>query len=399
MNVDSMAKKAAKGSGKAMRRLYDEFKGSAYFFCKLIAGEEKAGDAVRKSFAEAWKLISAEKGDTRGFESILQANFVKHSKNNAIPPAGSAAAGESEAVSAIKTLPDKQRIAVLMTYLYGTNAKAIAGAVKMNEDAVVDTVKAGRESMAKSLAQAHPEDGDKSIDIRLANIGSELRAAAARETVPQSVDEAVYADIEKRSTDHKLTKKQVIIVAIGAILIIAAFAAMFWPESIEQMRHVEIEIEGYGTIYVELDPNEAPITVENFISLAEEGFYDGLTIHRIVPGFVIQGGDPEGTGSGGSGEPIKGEFEMNGVENNISHTRGVISMARATDFDSATSQFFIVHEDSSSVLDGRYAAFGRVTEGMDIVDAIVEDAVIEDEESGYVAPENQPVIKEVRVVD
>ena len=90
---------------------------------------------------------------------------------------------------------------------------------------------------------------------------------------------------------------------------------------------------------------------------------------------------------------------MNGVENNISHTRGVISMARATDFDSATSQFFIVHEDSSSVLDGRYAAFGRVTEGMDIVDAIVEDAVIEDEESGYVAPENQPVIKEVRVVD
>ena len=116
--------------------------------------------------------------------------------------------------------------------------------------------------------------------------------------------------------------------------------------------HVEIDVQDYGVISVELDGDVAPITVENFMKLANEGFYDGLTFHRIIDGFMIQGGDPTGTGMGGSDETIKGEFSANGVENDLSHTRGVISMARSQDYDSASSQFFIVQQDST-YLDGQ----------------------------------------------
>ena len=124
--------------------------------------------------------------------------------------------------------------------------------------------------------------------------------------------------------------------------------------------HAKIKVKDYGTIEVELDGDTAPITVANFIKLVNEKFYDGLTFHRIMSGFMIQGGDPLGNGTGGSDETIKGEFSSNGVENNISHKRGVISMARSSDPDSASSQFFIMHQDST-YLDGEYAAFGKVT--------------------------------------
>lgn len=158
---------------------------------------------------------------------------------------------------------------------------------------------------------------------------------------------------------------------------------------------VEIVVADYGTIVVELDADVAPITVNNFIDLAKDGFYDGLTFHRIIDGFMIQGGDPLGDGTGGSSDTITGEFESNGVENNISHLRGVISMARTQEPNSATSQFFIMHEDAT-YLDGAYAGFGIVTSGMDIVDAIVEATKVEDS-NGTVLSQNQPVITTVRV--
>lgn len=132
---------------------------------------------------------------------------------------------------------------------------------------------------------------------------------------------------------------------------------------------VIIEMENGKKIKVELDPASAPISCENFEKLVREGFYDGLIFHRVIKGFMIQGGCPQGTGTGGPGYTIKGEFSANGVENPIRHTRGVVSMARSADPDSAGSQFFIVHEDAPH-LDGQYAAFGRVTEGMDVVDEI-----------------------------
>ncbi|MBQ7828617.1 MAG: peptidylprolyl isomerase [Clostridia bacterium] len=157
--------------------------------------------------------------------------------------------------------------------------------------------------------------------------------------------------------------------------------------------NVQIEMEGGGIIKLELYPDVAPITVENFVNLANEGFYEGLIFHRVISGFMIQGGDPTGTGMGGSPNTIKGEFKMNGVENDLSHERGVISMARTMDPNSASSQFFICHADAK-FLDGQYAAFGRVTEGIEIVDEIADVPT---------GPNDRPrfdmVMKSVTVID
>ncbi len=162
--------------------------------------------------------------------------------------------------------------------------------------------------------------------------------------------------------------------------------------------HVVISVQNYGDIAVELDGDSAPVTVQNFVDLAQSGFYDGLTFHRVINGFMIQGGDPQGNGTGGSDQTIKGEFSANGVQNKITHTRGTISMARnSVSYDSASSQFFIMHQDAD-YLDGQYAAFGHVTDGMDVVDAIAENTPVTDN-NGTVAPENQPVITSVKVVD
>ena len=163
------------------------------------------------------------------------------------------------------------------------------------------------------------------------------------------------------------------------------------------IHHAEISIQDYGVVKVELDGDTAPITVQNFIDLANAGFYDGLTFHRIIDGFMIQGGDPNGDGTGGSEKEIVGEFTSNGYENNISHKKGVISMARASDPNSASSQFFIVQEDSE-FLDGEYAAFGHVTEGQDIVDKIAKDAEPIDD-NGTIPKENQPVITSIKITD
>lgn len=160
---------------------------------------------------------------------------------------------------------------------------------------------------------------------------------------------------------------------------------------------VEIDVEDYGKITVELDADIAPITVTNFVDLVKDKFYDGITFHRIIEGFMIQGGDPTGTGYSGSSQNIRGEFASNGVENTISHVRGVISMARSDDYNSASSQFFIVHEDST-FLDGNYAAFGKVIEGMEVVDEIAENTKVEDS-NGTVLKENQPVISSIRIIE
>lgn len=180
-----------------------------------------------------------------------------------------------------------------------------------------------------------------------------------------------------------------------------------------------ITVKDMGKITVELDGETAPITTENFVKLAKSGFYDGLTFHRVISGFMVQGGDPNGDGTGGSDNDIKGEFSANGVENNIKHLRGVISMARSGSvyeqylaggyklsdlpaeakqdieraMNSASSQFFIMHKDSPH-LDGNYAAFGHVTSGMEVVDKIADETPVTDN-NGTVTKENQPVIESV----
>lgn len=185
----------------------------------------------------------------------------------------------------------------------------------------------------------------------------------------------------------------------SALLLTVALSLILLSASCSSVKNytVEIEIENYGTITAVLDGKAAPITVKNFVTLAKDGFYEGVSFHRIINGFMMQGGDPDGDGIGGSSKTIKGEFSANGVNNSISHTRGTLSMARATGYDSASSQFFIMHQDNAN-LDGLYAAFGRVTDGIEIVDEIcTKTPVIGD--NGYVEPGNRPIIKEIRVID
>ena len=195
--------------------------------------------------------------------------------------------------------------------------------------------------------------------------------------------------------------KRIVSILLCAVLLLGTLS-LFGCGKVEPA-YVEIDVENYGKIVVYVDPTYAPITVKNFLSLVDDGFYDGLTFHRIIDGFMIQGGDPKGDGSGDSGKEIKGEFSANGVTNPRRHKRGVISMARGGhSMDSASCQFFIVHEDSPH-LDGQYAAFGYVVEGMEVVDAIVQYIVdnpqyLKDSNGGVIAA-YQPRITSIRRVD
>ena len=198
-------------------------------------------------------------------------------------------------------------------------------------------------------------------------------------------------------------KKIIILLLISFLFITGcSFKDLFVHENekieyLEGKVNVEIDVKDYGIIKLELDADTAPITVTNFVDLVNEKFYDGLTFHRVVGNFMIQGGDPDHNGTGGSDKEIKGEFKSNGIENNISHKRGVISMARSNDPNSASSQFFIVHQDST-FLDGNYAAFGHVTEGIEVVDKIVQ-AINPTEEDIEIAYQNQPVINSIKVIE
>ena len=169
-------------------------------------------------------------------------------------------------------------------------------------------------------------------------------------------------------------------------------------DKITGTHHATITVEKFGEIEIELYGDKAPITVKNFMDLANDGFYDGLTFHRIIENFMIQGGCPKGDGTGDSGQNIKGEFANNGVDNDISHVRGVISMARGGyDNNSGSCQFFIVHQDSPH-LDGDYAAFGKVTKGMDVVDQIATETEVYGG-NGEVMSYHQPVIKTIKIID
>lgn len=210
---------------------------------------------------------------------------------------------------------------------------------------------------------------------------------------------------EKEQKNKKLLWIILGCVGIAALALVLIFAIPWggsdetFTPSASDTHHVAIEIKDFGTITLELDADAAPITVANFLELAESGFYDGLTFHRIIEGFMMQGGDPEGTGRGGSDKDIKGEFASNGWNNPIAHTRGTVSMARSDMPDSASSQFFICHQDAPH-LNGKYAAFGHVTEGMDVVDAVCAyGATVVIDGNGTVPAEAQPVIVSVKVID
>lgn len=204
--------------------------------------------------------------------------------------------------------------------------------------------------------------------------------------------------------------KKVISLLLALVVIFSFAACTVTPDDSEKPAEADatdlvsgnpvatITVKDYGTMKVELYYDKAPNTVLNFISLANKGFYDGLTFHRIYAGFMIQGGCPEGNGTGDPGYSIKGEFSSNGFDNDLVHERGVISMARSNHPDSAGSQFFIMHEDSPH-LDGQYAAFGKVIEGLDVLDAVAESEVTINMSSGEMSTPVKPVVIESITVD
>ena len=202
---------------------------------------------------------------------------------------------------------------------------------------------------------------------------------------------------QKDALDAKIAAANALLTGDHSDDAAAKALALLPPPDLTGKHYVQIDIANYGTIIAELDADAAPITVTNFIKLVSEGFYDGLTFHRIISGFMIQGGDPLGNGTGGSSEKIKGEFAANGIDNPIAHERGVLSMARSSAPDSASSQFFIMHQ-AAPHLDGSYAAFGRVLSGMEVVDAICQNTPVTDG-NGSVAKANQPVITSIQVIE
>ncbi len=191
--------------------------------------------------------------------------------------------------------------------------------------------------------------------------------------------------------------KKAFSIILAAAIVVTMTACGKASGPFQKVRHAQITVKDYGTIKLELDEGTAPITVANFIKLVKQGFYDGLTFHRIMDGFMIQGGCPRGDGNGNSGEFIKGEFKSNGVENPISHVEGVISMARGKKLNSASCQFFIMVGEAT-YLDGDYAAFGRVTEGLDIAKKIAKDARPVDR-NGTIPKDQQPVIEKIVITD
>lgn len=201
----------------------------------------------------------------------------------------------------------------------------------------------------------------------------------------------------------KLTPMHLGILAVAFVGLLIGLAALSTAgkeapaPAVTGTHYVQIEVQDFGTITAELYADVAPVTVANFLELVDSGFYNGLTFHRIISGFMIQGGDPKGNGTGGSPDAIKGEFASNGVENDISHTRGTLSMARSSANDSASSQFFIMHGDAD-YLDGNYAAFGRVLSGIEVVDDIVKNTPTTDS-NGTVRSANQPKIVSIKRIE
>ena len=446
MNNKKLIAKAALGDKKSLDFICEKYGKYVYFFCTtVISDNKKAENAFKKSFKAIFSAIS-KNPNTDNLDEIVKSETVKVCKsaifdeNNhengaaKMQPFGdkdkisSASAITAEQknlfVNALKSINANQRIVVLLNLLCDYNTKKIADILKISEDKVQNSLEYGRENIKKQLRMSDSKFTKRDIIFLMtasANIVKEVAAQAKiSDSVDSFLDEIVLSLAKPQKSDKKKAWIVISAVAVFLVAVIVVFvitsnksngsagatndsasasnvSATIGESQAKGTHHAEINIKDYGVIKVELNGDVAPITVANFINLANSHFYDGLTFHRIIDGFMMQGGDPLGNGTGGSENTIKGEFSQNGVENNLSHTRGAISMARSTDMDSASSQFFIVQSDST-YLDGQYACFGYVTDGMDIVDEICKNAVTTDS-NGSVSAENQPVINSITITD
>ena len=457
--MESVIQKAAKGNRGAMTLLYEASAPAVYCLSKaLLRGAEQAipatNWAIKSTFQATEKgLIQTEeefyafavkqaagyckkeaaKKDPRAFKLPPKKEFrISHINEQAI------AADASDVENYIQCLPAIQRFAFALRYLGNLDKLQIGKVIGLDSGAVELICDAESDNLAKIYRAVKAVGGHCKMPTKeliadgFADMQTKTMLPDEVKTYIGNYIDSVAAPIEAAA---KNKGKKLGIIAGAVLVCIAIIIAIiagtgnsndyttsdddYFEDSVtdatdnsnttdatagntaagemdaDTIYYADIAVEDYGTITVQLDQSVAPITVSNFVELAESGFYDGLTFHRIYSGFMIQGGDPEGDGTGGSDEEIVGEFASNGYENTLSHTRGVISMARSDDYDSASSQFFIVHEDSD-FLDGEYAAFGWVTEGMDIVDAICEDAEPYDD-NGMIYAEDQPIITSITI--
>ncbi len=456
-------RKALKGNQEAVLSLYDDHKTGVLSLCNALLLEEKAADhaaafifkkvfeelvadripneeeftrlTIRKTVMHC-KALASQKSN-RSFRVPRNANFAA----TVYDPSKMDLTGDMPQII-LKNLPTFHRFIYILntvceysidqiSRIFATTTRIIENALD-SEAANVDKIVAIARRKRSDLAAYTTQD-----------FHTDLMQAAASTDVPTSVDSTVKLNIQSlcEPIQKAQRKKGNIILGttgIVALLIVIALIVLSMggnenpdvdldnadptiatedtsddatdatdgtDEDIIASYYADIEIQGYGTITVALDAEAAPETVANFVSLAQSGFYDGLTFHRIIDTFMMQGGDPDGDGTGGNTDAdgnkltITGEFSANGFDNPLSHTAGAISMARGDDYNSASSQFFIVHtSDYTSSLDGLYACFGYVTEGMDIVDAICS-AADPDAENGMIEAEDQPVIASITIRD
>ena len=449
----NLTEKARKGSCEAMEELFDSTKTDVMYLSTLLLGSDKvASTAVPRIYRSLWEQLLA--GRLTSEEEFTQAAILKtvtfcktllgkkDPKIFRIPSNRDFVQGIGENVSVkgeawevvLNNLPPLHRFLYLLTALCEYTPAQLAKLFHTNEETVRMALEAESTNLNRIMASASRKTG-REYSVTVQEFHRALETKRARAEVPPAVDQSVLNTVNAlcEPIQRKIKRKRKRVAAIVGVAAVAAclvcgtaFAALSGSEGEAQDAEVssplgvssevgeeseaeteetsvdvtatayaDIEIQDYGTITVALDGNSAPETVENFISLAESGFYDGLTFHRIIESFMMQGGDPNGDGTGGSDETIPGEFTENGYDNELSHTRGAVSMARSDDYDSASSQFFIVQEDST-YLDGEYAVFGYVTEGMDIVDEICESAQPTDD-NGTIPAEEQPVISSITI--
>ena len=437
-------------------------KTSYYLCCYFLKSEQAAAEATVTVFSQVFAATVGQPVlNEQLFKALVLGKTVEVTKANiqknaptafrdaeksavdgsyqAVKNAADPTAEEKQnLIKALRSLQNRQCYTLTMLTCFGLQKHQLVQYMKLDSDKIDASLARAKESFRKTLQL--PENSRRELEDQLRAVKAAMQEQAADATVPPQVEKSVLAESQKiakfvtaKFLKHLAVAAAGVIVAAGLVFGgIALFknsnnSADYDASSAENQsaqgssenqstqsvnatnqssttepefkatKHAQIEIKNYGTISLELYGEEAPITVNNFVKLANEGFYNGLTFHRIISGFMIQGGDPNGDGTGGSTENIKGEFSQNGVQNRILHTRGTISMARSSENDSASSQFFIMQQDATH-LDGAYAAFGRVTSGLEIVDRICENTPVTDS-NGTVTAENQPVITSVKIKD
>lgn len=434
--MPSIVERAGNGHRKSMAILYTEQRGPVYRLCRALLGEEPAvavaAEVLNGGFAmakergvkteDAYERMLLTEAATRCAQQVLDGNAPQ--TDNVTPQVRFI---RSSAVYAGDVKQGSLAKETLLAGLSGYQRFAYLAAVCGLTYAEIGRAMGQREAIARYCVgtAAYTVSRVAEESLRSDQLYSLLEQEAA--DIPAAMDALCMEYIAKNS------KRQVplweILVPIACVAVAAAAALVVFlphgntttgnntgtttgsadttdtavsygaasePLDSSLTYYADIAIQDYGTVTVELDTEKAPITCANFVALAQDGFYDGLTFHRIMEGFMMQGGDPNGDGTGGADNTVTGEFPDNGYEyNTLSHTRGAISMARSNANDSGSSQFFIVHEDST-FLDGSYAAFGYVTEGLDVVDAICESAEPTDT-NGTIPSVAQPVITSVTV--